>query len=99
MKKAVRPPGRGSDQFVLRMPDGMRDKIALAAKARGRSMNSELVDRLEKSMDDSDNVRDLENIVADLSDRIERLEGKVFEPEEQIAHRNAVIRSRIVKKI
>jgi hypothetical protein len=78
-KKVAKPPGRGSDQFVLRMPDGMRDKIALAAKARGRSMNAELVDRLEKSMDDSDNLKDLENTVADLWERVERLEDKVFE--------------------
>lgn len=31
---------------MVRMPDGMRDEIATAAKAAGRSMNSELVLRL-----------------------------------------------------
>lgn len=42
-------PGRGSDQFVVRFPDGMRDRIAEAAKAAGRSMNAEIVARLDAS--------------------------------------------------
>lgn len=41
--------GRASDQFNLRLPDGMRDRIAEAAKASGRSMNAEIVARLESS--------------------------------------------------
>lgn len=40
-------PGRGADQFVLRLPDGMRDRIAAIAKANGRSMNTEIVRCLE----------------------------------------------------
>ncbi|OKL45451.1 Arc family DNA-binding protein [Pseudovibrio exalbescens] len=35
------------EQFVVRLPDGMRDKIALAAKENNRSMNAEIVARLE----------------------------------------------------
>lgn len=42
-------PSRGSEQFVLRMPDGMRDQIKRAADHNGRSMNSEIVARLERS--------------------------------------------------
>src|SRR5208282_5656243 len=30
-----------ADQFTLRLPDGMRDAIAVAAKANKRSMNAE----------------------------------------------------------
>lgn len=44
-----RIPSRGSDQFVVRFPDGMRDMIAEAAKRNGRSMNSEIIDRLAGS--------------------------------------------------
>jgi len=40
-------PGRGSDQFPLRLPDGMRDRIAEAADQHGRSMNAEIVAALE----------------------------------------------------
>ncbi len=45
-----RVPSRGSEQFVLRMPDGMRDRLRSEAEANGRSMNAEIVDRLEKSL-------------------------------------------------
>ncbi len=42
-------PGRGSDQFPLRLPDGMRDRIKEAAMDNSRSMNAEIVARLEES--------------------------------------------------
>lgn len=32
---------------MVRFPDGMRDRIAAAAKANGRSMNSEIIAALE----------------------------------------------------
>lgn len=35
--------GRGASQFVLRMPDGMRDEIKKLAKQNRRSMNAELL--------------------------------------------------------
>lgn len=41
--------GRDSDKFMLRFPEGMRDRISEAAKANGRTMNAEIVHRLEKS--------------------------------------------------
>lgn len=40
--------GRGSDQFMLRLPDGMRDRIKAAADANNRSMNAEIVAALEE---------------------------------------------------
>jgi hypothetical protein len=40
--------GRGSDQFALRLPDGLRDRIKAAAERAGRSMNAEIVRALEK---------------------------------------------------
>jgi hypothetical protein len=38
---------RGTDQFALRFPDGLRDQIKADAEANGRSMNAEIVARLE----------------------------------------------------
>jgi hypothetical protein len=35
------------DKYIVRMPDGLRDRIAQKAKARGRSMNAEIVRTLE----------------------------------------------------
>lgn len=40
-------PGRGSDQFPLRFPDGMRDELKKAAKENNRSLNAEIIARLE----------------------------------------------------
>ncbi|MDP3627110.1 MAG: Arc family DNA-binding protein [Hydrogenophaga sp.] len=45
------PPSRTAEQFVVRFPEGMRDRIAEAAKAAGRSMNAEIVQRLEQSFE------------------------------------------------
>lgn len=42
-------PAKNQDQFIVRFPDGMRDRIKAAASASSRSMNSEIVTRLEKS--------------------------------------------------
>lgn len=44
--------GRGSDQFVLRLPPGMRDAIAHEAEKAGRSMNAEIVGRLAFSFEE-----------------------------------------------
>lgn len=44
-------PSRTADQFVVRLPDGMRDRIAEAAKDNARSMNAEIVARLDASFD------------------------------------------------
>ena len=37
------------DQYMLRLPDGMRDRIKEAAASNNRSMNAEIVARLEAS--------------------------------------------------
>ncbi len=42
-------PSRSQDKFILRLPDGMRDEIKTAADKSGRSMNAEIVHRLQTS--------------------------------------------------
>ncbi|MDX0424485.1 Arc family DNA-binding protein [Sinorhizobium meliloti] len=37
---------RNQDQYMLRLPDGLRDEIKAAAEANNRSMNSEIIARL-----------------------------------------------------
>lgn len=39
--------GRGADQYTVRMPEGLRDRIKAAAADNGRSMNAEIVSTLE----------------------------------------------------
>lgn len=45
-----------ADKFVVRLPDGMRERIAGAARTRRRSMNSEIVSRLEQSIAAEENT-------------------------------------------
>lgn len=42
-------PSEMQDRFIVRLPDGMRDKIAELAKQNSRSMNAEIVARLERT--------------------------------------------------
>jgi len=46
-------PSREADQFNVRFTEGLRDQIKEAAKASGRSMNAEIVQRLEASFEPS----------------------------------------------
>lgn len=39
------------EKFVVRFPDGMRDAVAERAKRNGRSMNSEIVQMIQDSLD------------------------------------------------
>ena len=41
---------RTADKFVVRLPDGMRERIAEVARNHHRSMNSEIIARLEQSL-------------------------------------------------
>ncbi|NVM41942.1 Arc family DNA-binding protein [Ochrobactrum intermedium] len=45
--------GRDSDKFMLRFPDGMRDRLKQAAAENNRSMNAEIIARLEASFSNS----------------------------------------------
>ncbi|NMY03720.1 Arc family DNA-binding protein [Pseudomonas sp. WS 5059] len=39
------------DKFVIRLPDGLRPAINAQAKANHRSMNNEIIHRLERSLE------------------------------------------------
>ncbi|KQR77790.1 Arc family DNA-binding protein [Rhizobium sp. Leaf341] len=45
-------PSRALDKVVVRLPDGMRDRLKSSAELFGRSMNSEIVKRLDRSFED-----------------------------------------------
>lgn len=59
-----RIPSRGSDQFNLRFPEGMRDRLKQAAAENGRSMNAEIIQRLQETLEMDDYVPS-ENIHVD----------------------------------
>jgi predicted DNA-binding protein len=73
-KRQRKPPSRELDKVVLRLPPGMRDRLRELASARGRSANAVIVDLLEKAMADSADQKTLQDMVAELLERVERLE-------------------------
>ncbi|RVO08184.1 Arc family DNA-binding protein [Sinorhizobium meliloti] len=83
MTNKTQYPSRQLDQFNLRLPDGLRDKIEAAAKANGRSMNAEIAQRLEASFDvrltlESDIAKMLETFInAKVSDRLRDIATKI----------------------
>lgn len=67
---------RDLNKFLVRMPDGMRDRIAEAAKANGRSMNAEIVHRLELTFGGMPSTpEELTRIIETAFERIERRLG------------------------
>jgi predicted transcriptional regulator len=46
--------GPGSEQFQLRLPDGMRKQLARVAERNGRSMNAEIVTALANYFENED---------------------------------------------
>ncbi|MBM1189282.1 Arc family DNA-binding protein [Pseudomonas lundensis] len=67
---------RVQDKFVIRLPDGLRPEIAAVASRNHRSMNGEIIIRLERSLS-LERVLDQKNrVIAQLLDRITELEAK-----------------------
>jgi len=42
---------RTADKFVIRLPDGLRERISEAADSNHRSMNGEIIARIDGSLD------------------------------------------------
>lgn len=68
---------RAADKFVVRLPDGMRGALADAAFERRRSMNSEIVHRLEQSLALASELADMKAVNRVLLMRIAELEARV----------------------
>lgn len=68
---------RVADKFVLRMPNGFRDEIAILAKESERSMNAEMICRLKQSVTQARVVQDQEKLISLLLEKIEHLEARL----------------------
>lgn len=76
-------PERDLNRYIVRFPEGMRDRIADAAKANGRSMNAEIVHRLEQSFagDLGRDVEELRRMMAEVKVRVAEILAST-EPDE-----------------
>jgi len=70
-------PSRKLAQYIIRFPNGMRDRLKQAAADNNRSMNAELVDRLEKSFAADERARGSNAYLSDLILRSEESTGPV----------------------
>lgn len=66
----MRGQSRTADKFVLRMPDGMRSRIEELAESSHRSMNAEIIRRLERSFITTDLVAQQNQLIAHLQSTI-----------------------------
>lgn len=65
---------REQDKFVLRLPEGMRETIADKAKEQRRSMNMEIIQRLEQSLQVDQELQRLQSALDDAHFRIRVLQ-------------------------
>lgn len=75
-------PSRKLDQYIVRFPDGMRDKLKDAAKDNKRSMNAEIVERLERSFESEKIISFLQDHLAAANRKISRYEDQQPQPSE-----------------
>jgi hypothetical protein len=66
-----------TEQFVVRLPPGLRAKIAERASENGRSMNSEVVAALEKHVDDDTSLLELYRMVEDLQKQVRKQASEI----------------------
>lgn len=66
MPKEAKYPSEEQDRFIVRMPDGMRERIAAIAKENSRSMNAEIVRVLEEAFPPEPSPAQLEESIAEL---------------------------------
>jgi predicted DNA-binding protein len=80
---------RESDKFILRLPDGMRERLAEVAESQGRTMNAVVVGALAEYLGDA---KSLESQLAGIEKAILALTDKVAVQNEavtQIVKENA----------
>jgi hypothetical protein len=71
--------GRGSDQFMVRMPPGMRSALSEEAERSGRSMNAEIVARLDASFEEFLNLEGMVAISRRMNAAVEYLEEVIVD--------------------
>ena len=80
-KKARKPyPSELQERFIIRMPPNMHDQLAEAARKNNRSMNAEVVSRLEQSFKAKDGQNELREDIVSLRQEIAHLREAISQP-------------------
>jgi plasmid stability protein len=88
-KPTVKRAGRDSDQFMVRLPDGMREALAELAARNGRSMNAEIVHALAVHF---------ANEASPTESQLSAIETRIKVLLDQLANRHQEITELIIKK-
>lgn len=80
--------GRDSEKYILRMPEGMRDRIKAAAEANNRTMNAEFIARLEASFEPASAPAEATHLLGRVMDeqllmRIDAMRGRLAAAEQE----------------
>lgn len=75
------------DQYMVRFPDGMRERLKLSAKDAGRSLNAEIIAKLGRYDSLGGEVDLLTEILRSLSDEIDRASGIPNGSDDRLAYR------------
>ena len=67
---------REQDKFVVRLPEGLRPEIAAIARINHRSMNGEIIFRLQRSLVLEQLQAKQDELITQLLKRIDTLESK-----------------------
>ncbi|WP_025126660.1 Arc family DNA-binding protein [Pseudomonas sp. PH1b] len=74
-----------AQKFIVRLPDDLHAQVKSIAKVQNRSMNNEIVNRLEKSLADDTAYELSEKLLTLLLKKVESLEKQIecLQPESQ----------------
>lgn len=78
MSKKDRFPSQELDQYMLRFPDGMRDELKKLAAKNGRSLNAEIIQRLERTITSDELVHEVPDQVSDKYPNLEEREKDIL---------------------
>ena len=74
-KAAKKIAGKDADQYMLRLPAGLRDRVAKRAAENGRSMNTEIIEAIEKHLDGVDRITEIVQFIEKHRENIELLDN------------------------
>jgi len=78
---------RESDKFILRMPDGMRERLAEVAESQGRTMNAVVIGALAEYLTDAKS----------LESQLSGIEKAILAVTDKVAQQNQTL-SKLVKE-
>ena len=80
-KKARKPyPSELQERFIIRMPPNMREQLTEAARKNNRSMNAEVISRLEQSFKATGGQNELREDIISLRQEITHLRETITQP-------------------